>query len=332
MTHPLRTLLSSRVEPPSGLSPEGPAADSLVGLWWLMFGLGMAVFAAVIVIAFMSLRRQRDMPVEDDALTGEGAAGGSNWLVLVGGVAVPVVVTVLLMVLMITTGADVRALDRLTGDTSEPLVIEVTGLKWWWDVAYPEAGVRTANEIRIPVGRPVEFRLASADIIHSFWIPQLAGKIDMNPGEVNELRVQADEPGIYRGLCTEYCGVQHAKMHFIVEALPAGEFDEWLADRTEPPDEPTEAVAQDGLEVFENADCIRCHTVEGVSEHTQLGPDLTDFGSRYTLGAGIEPNESDVLAQWLADPHDLKQGVHMPPSPLDDEELEALVEYLESLE
>lgn len=332
MTDEVRASVLGVAEPPSGLSPQGPAADSLVGLWWLMFWLGLAVFVAVAVLFALSLRRRRQQPLEDDQLTGEGAAGGGNWLVLVGGVAVPVAVSVLLMVLMVTTGADVRALDRLTGDTSDPLVIEVTGFKWWWDVEYPDAGVRTANEIRIPADRPVEFRLASADIIHSFWIPALAGKIDMNPGQENELRVQADEPGIYRGMCTEYCGLQHAKMHFIVEALEPDEFDEWLAQRQDPPPEPQEAVARDGREVFEDAQCIRCHTVEGVSSETDLGPDLTDFGARYTIGAGIESNDSDVLADWIRDPHNLKPGVHMPPAGLDEEQLDALVTYLESLE
>lgn len=328
----LRPLALASVEPPSGLSPEGPAAESLVSLWWLMFGLGIAVFVAVIVVLVLSLRRRRESALHEDALTGEGAPGGINWLVLVGGVALPVVVIVGLMGLMITTGAEVRSLDGLIGGSEEPLVVEVTGVKWWWDVTYPEAGVRTANEIRVPAGRPIEFRLDSDDVIHSFWVPALAGKIDMNPGSVNELRVQADEPGVYRGMCTEYCGLQHAKMHFLVKVMPADEFDAWLEARQEPPPAPTEAVAQDGREVFESAQCIRCHTVDGVSPHTERGPDLTDFASRDTLGAGVEPNEPEVLAEWLRDPHNLKEGVAMPASSLADDELDALIAYLETLE
>lgn len=325
-------LLVATAQPPSGLSPEGPAAESLVGLWWLMFWLAMAIFAAVIVALVVSVRRRRERALTDDRLAGEGAVGGGNWLMLIGGVAVPTVVAVLLMVLMITTGAEVRGLDRLLDDPAEPLVIEVTGFKWWWDVEYPESGVRTANEVRVPTGHPVEFRLSSADVIHSFWVPALGPKIDMNPGQDNTLRVQVDEPGVHRGLCTEFCGLQHAKMQFLVEALPPAEFDDWLAERQEPPAEPTEAAVRQGQEIFEDAQCVSCHTVQGVSPRTDEGPDLTDFGSRFTLGAGIAPNEPEVLADWIRDPHDLKSGVSMPAAGLDDDELDALVTYLESLE
>lgn len=328
----LRAPLLADMQPPSGLSPEGPAADSLVWLWWLMFWLGLAVFVAVAVVFVLSLRRRREAPVDEDALAGEGAPGGSNWLVLIGGVALPVAVAVLLMGLMVTTGAEVRSLERLIGASEEPLVVEVTGVKWWWDVEYPEAGVRTANEIRLPAGRRVEFRLTSDDIVHSFWIPDLAGKIDMSPGNVNVLRVQADEPGTYRGLCTEYCGLQHAKMHFLVEVLPPDEFDAWLAERQDPPAEPSGAEAQRGREIFESRQCVRCHTVDGVSPRTERGPELSDFASRDTIGAGIKPNEPGVLAEWIRDPHQLKQGVAMPASSLDDEELDALIAYLETLE
>jgi cytochrome c oxidase subunit II len=282
----------------------------------------------VTVLLVVSLRGQRDLPAEEDRLTGEGSAGGGNLLILVGGVIVPAAVVLLLMVLMITSGARVRAL----GNPSDALIIEVTGHKWWWDVEYPEAGVRTANEIRIPVGEPVEFRVTSADIIHSFWVPALAGKIDMTPGEENYLRVQADEPGVHRGLCTEYCGIQHALMHFIVVAQEPDEFEAWLAARAEPPPPPTDDLAREGLEVFEAAQCVLCHTVDGVSPETDLGPDLTDFGGRLTLGAGIAPNEAEPLAAWILDPHELKPGNHMPPSRLTDDELAALLAYLESLE
>jgi cytochrome c oxidase subunit 2 len=322
----------SAAEPPSGLSPEGPAAESIAWLWWLMFGLGLAVFVAVLVVFVVALRRRREQPLEEDAVAGEGGPGGANWLVLIGGVAAPAVVGVVLMVLMITVGSDVRALEALLDDPGEPLVVEVTGYKWWWDVEYPEAGVRTANEIRIPAGRPIEFRVTSADVIHSFWVPELGGKIDMNPGEVNTLRVQADEPGVHRGLCTEYCGLQHAKMHLLVHVLPSEEFDDWLAERQEPPPEPETAAAREGLEIFEGAQCVRCHTVDGVSPYTERGPDLTDFATRDTLAAGVEDNDPETLAQWIVDPHTLKEGVAMPASSFDDEELDALIEYLETLE
>ncbi len=324
----LERVVADVAERPSSLTPQGPAAESLASLWWVMFWLAMAVFVAVMVLLALSIVRRRDLPLEADRFTGETLAGGSNWLMLGGGVILPTAVTLLLMVLMVTTGADLRAL----GNPSQPLVVEVTGYKFWWDVRYPDAGVRTGNEIQIPAGRPVEFHVTSADVIHSFWVPQLGGKIDMTPGEVNTLRLQADEPGVYRGLCTEYCGIQHAHMHFIVVATPPDEFDAWLAERVDPPEEPTEALAQEGRELFERAQCVYCHTVDGVSPDVDLGPDLTHFASRRTIGAGMLPNEPDNLAEWILDPQAIKPGNRMPPTPLTDEEVQALIAYLETLE
>jgi cytochrome c oxidase subunit II len=315
-------------EQPSSLSPHGPAAEALAALWWVMFALAAAVFVAVVALLVASLVRRRSLPLESDALTGERLAGGGNLLILAGGVALPAVIVVVLMVLTVTTGVGVRSLDN----PSDPLVVEVTGYQFWWDVHYPGAGVRTANEILIPVGESVEFHLTSADVIHSFWVPQLAGKIDMTPGEENVLRIQSDEAGVYRGLCTEYCGIQHAHMQFMVVALPAEEFDEWLAARTDPPEDPTGLLAQQGQEVFEAAQCVYCHTVRDLSPDTDLGPDLTHFGSRLTIAAGMLDNEPANLADWILDPQAIKPGNHMPPSNLTGEELEALISYLESLQ
>lgn len=314
-------------EPPSGLSPQGPGGDALAGLWWVMFWLAAAVFVVVCALLAVSLVRRRELALDQDALTGERFAGGGNLLILVGGVAIPIAVTVLLMALTVTTGRDVRAL----GGSQDALVAEVTGYQFWWDVRYPGAGIRTANEVQIPVGRPVELHVTAADVIHSIWIPQLGPKIDMIPGEQNVLRLQADQPGVYRGLCTEYCGIQHALMHFMVVAVPPGEFDAWVAARADPPAAPAEELALRGRGVFEDAQCVLCHTVRGASPETDLGPDLTHFGSRLTLGAGARPNDPEQLAAWILDPHTIKPGNHMPPSPLAPDELEALIAYLQSL-
>lgn len=315
-------------QPPSGLDPQGPAGDALVSLWWVMFWLAAAVFVVVCALLAVALVRRRTLPLERDGLTGERYGGDGNLLVLGGGVVLPVVVVLVLVVLMVTAAREVRVLD---GD-AEPLVVEVTGHQFWWDVRFPDAGVRTANEIPLPVERPVELHVTSADVIHSFWIPQLGPKIDMTPGERNVLRVQADQPGVFRGLCTEFCGIQHAFMHVVAVAMPADEFDAWLADRVEPPAEPTEALVAEGEGVFETAQCAVCHTVRGTSPHTDLGPDLTHFGSRLTLGAGARPNEREHLAEWIHDPHTIKPGNHMPPSRLTDRDLDALIAYLKSLE
>jgi cytochrome c oxidase subunit II len=324
----LEGFLGDVAERPSSLTPQGPAAETLTWLWWVMFWLAAAVFVLVVVLLAWSLLGRRDLPLDADRLTGESLAGGSNWLILGGGVALPTVVTVLLMVLMVTSGAELRAL----GNPSEPLVVEVTGYQFWWDVRYPDAEVRTGNEIQIPAGEPVEFHVTSADVVHSFWVPQLGGKIDMTPGETNTLRLQAHEPGVYRGICTEYCGIQHAHMHFMVVALPPEDFDAWLAARSGPPDEPADALAQQGREVFESAQCVYCHTVDGLSPEVDLGPDLTHFGSRRTIAAGMVPNDPDNLADWILDPQAIKPGNHMPPTDLAAEDLDALIAYLESLE
>lgn len=321
-------LVLSIADPPSSLSPGGPAAAALADLWWVLFWIAGAVFVAVIVLLILSVVRQRDVPLAGDLWTGERLGGGGNLLVIVGGVVVPAIVALVLMILMITVGVDVRAL----GNPSSALTVEVTGHKFWWDVRYPDAEVRSANELQIPVGEPVEVRLTSADVIHSFWVPQLGGKMDMTPGEENVLRIQADEPGTYRGMCTEYCGIQHAHMHFVVVARPAQEFDTWLEDRASPPEEPAEPLVQQGLEVFEDAQCVQCHTVDGVSPPTDVGPDLTDVGGRRTLGAGMMENNTGNLSGWILDPQGLKPGNRMPPSNLSGEELHALVAYLESLE
>lgn len=313
---------------PSGLAPQGPSGDALVSLWWIMFWLATVIFVVVVALLAVALVRRRELPLEHDGLSGERYAGGGNLLILVGGVAVPVVVVFVLMLLLVTTGRDVRALDA----PEDAVVVELVGHQFWWDVRYPASQVRTANEIVIPVGRPVELQVTSADVIHAFWVPQLGPKIDLTPGEDNTLRLQADEPGVYRGMCTEFCGIQHALMHAMVRAMPPEEFDAWVADRVAGPPEPEEALAQEGRELFETAQCVACHTVDGVSPETDLGPDLTDFGSRLTLGAGVRPNDPEHLAAWIRDPHDVKPGNHMPPSALTDAELEALVAYLETLE
>jgi cytochrome c oxidase subunit II len=312
---------------PDWLDTAGPAAARIATLWWVLFALGGAIFLGVLVLLAVAVRRRRDQPLAEDRLSGEALAGEGNLLVLGGGVVLPVLVIGVLTVLMVTTAASVRA----HGADEDPLVIEVTGWKFWWDVVYPDAGVRTANEIVVPVGQPVEFRVTSGDVIHSFWVPQLAGKIDMNPGLVNELRAEASEPGIYTGLCTEYCGIQHARMHFTVRAVEPDEFERWLADRAAPPTEPGDGLARQGLEVFVEAECIRCHTVDGVSPFNDLGPDLTDFGDRYTIGAGVMANNRGNLGGWLIDPQNRKPGNRMPPANLDGEELQALIAYLESL-
>jgi cytochrome c oxidase subunit II len=203
---------------------------------------------------------------------------------------------------------------------------------WWWEVRYPEQSIIIANEIHIPAGEPVKLELASVDVIHSFWVPQLHGKRDMIPGIENVFTIQADEPGVYRGQCGEYCGTQHANMAFHVVAHPRDEFDAWRAERTKPRTEPATAEERRGFEVFMNAGCAQCHAVRGTQAKGNVGPDLTHLGSRRTIGAALLPNTRGNLAGWIADPQAIKPGVKMPRSYLPADDLLDLVTYLESLQ
>jgi cytochrome c oxidase subunit 2 len=217
----------------------------------------------------------------------------------------------------------------------EALQIRVTGHQWWWEVQYrdslPQNWVTTANEIHIPVGRPVAFELRSADVIHSFWPPNLSPKRDQIPGNENSLWFQADSAGIYRGECAEFCGHQHAKMAFLIVAEPPSEFVSWLARQRDTAATPTDALAQRGKEVFLTSSCVMCHAISGTTAGSRIGPDLTHLASRRTIAAGTLPNSRGNLAGWILDPQAIKPGVKMPPNQLSSADLEALLAYLETL-
>lgn len=197
---------------------------------------------------------------------------------------------------------------------------------------YPGHNVVTANELHLPVGRPVTVRLTTQDVIHSFWVPELHGKLDMIPNQTNSFWLQADNAGVYKGLCAEFCGVQHAKMTFLVVAQPQAEFDAWLVQQQAAAEVPAEPLAQRGVQLFLVAGCAHCHTVRGIGAAGNLGPDLTHIASRRTLAAGILPNEQAILARWIIDPQHSKPGNLMPPTALAEDELQALVAYLETLD
>jgi cytochrome c oxidase subunit 2 len=190
----------------------------------------------------------------------------------------------------------------------------------------------TANEIHVPAGRPVRLRLSSADVIHSFWVPQLMPKTDLIPGQVNETWLTANRPGIYRGQCAEYCGLQHALMAFLVVADGPAAFDRWVALQRAPAAEPAGTLATRGRQVLERTSCATCHTVRGTSARGTAGPDLTHLASRQQLGAGAVPNTPGHLGGWIANSQTIKPGNLMPPQPLTSEELQALIAYLETLE
>jgi cytochrome c oxidase subunit 2 len=216
------------------------------------------------------------------------------------------------------------------------MVVGITAKMWWWEVRYrdPASGqeVVLANELHVPVGQPVWLGLSSPDVIHSFWVPALGGKVDMVPGRMDHLMVRADQAGTWRGQCAEYCGEQHARMALHVIAYPPQEFAAWLAAQTQPAAPPSSAVLERGRDAFLAQRCNACHTVRGVAEGGALGPDLTHVGSRLFLGAGTLPNQPDNMARWIAHTQDVKPGARMPSSPdIDAATLAALAAYLEHL-
>jgi len=211
----------------------------------------------------------------------------------------------------------------------------VSGEQWWWRIRYevPEGeAVVLANEIRLPVGEPVEFRLDSPDVIHSFWIPSLGGKMDMIPGRVTRLALTPTKTGVFRGACAEYCGTSHALMSFYVVVHEREDFSRWIERQRAPAFAPTAPLAAQGRELFLANGCGACHTIRGTPANGLVGPDLTHVGGRLSIGAGALPNNSDTLLRWIARTDHVKPDVLMPHfGMLPQEDLQALAFYLEGL-
>jgi len=310
---------------PSALDAQGYAAERINLLWWVMLAIGTVVFVLVTGLLLLALFRRRDgnePPQEHERRLSGRMIGG-------GGVALPLLVLVPLLGFTAFTGA------TMTPPGERALTIEVIGHQFWWEIRYPEQGFTTANELVIPAGRPVELRLSTADVIHSFWVPQLNGKMDLIPGQANTLTIQADEPGEYRGQCAEFCGRQHALMALVVVAETPERFAAWAETQARPAAAISDPLLRQGQQVFLGSACVYCHVVRGHTEGNSteaVGPDLTHLASRRTLAAVTLPNTRGNLAGWIIDPQAIKPGNHMPGSDLDAASLQALLAYLESLE
>jgi len=303
---------------PSVLSPEGVSARRIDRLWWLMLWISLAVLTVVLGLMVVAIVRRGRRGVEVDHAT-------PSWgdpFVVIAGVAVPALILIGVFVVSL------RDMNAIAEQGDATLTIDVIGHVWWWEVRYP-GGAVTANEIHIPTGETVRLRLTSDDVIHSFWVPELAPKIDMIDGRTNVLDVRTDVPGTYRGQCAEFCGLQHANMAFLVIAEPRDEFDAWWQNEVQPADSDTETAS--GLDVFLTSSCVGCHTIRGTDATGTLGPDLTHMASRLTLAAGTIPNTRAQLARWIVDPQSIKPGNVMPPTQLSDEDLDKLLDYLETL-
>jgi cytochrome c oxidase subunit 2 len=314
-------LAGCSTDSPSVLDTAGPSASRVERLFWVMITVAAAVFVLVVGLIVGAIRRRSRPDADADA----GDTPFSRRLVLHGGIVMPVVV--LSGVFLLAT-LDLRALSV---EPTTSVEIHVTGHQWWWDVEYPDAGVRTANEIHVPTGTDIRFVLESADVIHSFWIPQAGPKRDMIPGQTNTLYLSFDRAGTFRGVCAEFCGVEHARMQMLIVAEDPADFDAWLAEQARPATSPSAPDAVRGRDVFVSASCTGCHAVRGVSEAGVRGPDLTHLASRSTIAAGSLPFDHDTLTAWVRDPEALKPGVLMPPAGLDAGDLADLVAYLEGL-
>ncbi|WP_046863485.1 cytochrome c oxidase subunit II [Microvirga massiliensis] len=311
-------LLAGCTGPQSALDPAGPSAASIHRLGILMYVGATLVTVLVTVLMLVPILRPREGPVN------------RRLFLWGGGVALPLLTLTALVPYVMTVGHETRA-----STAADRLTVDVTGYLYWWEMAYQrgdgQAPVSSANELRVPVGEPVELFLRANDVIHSFWVPSLAGKTDMIPGRVNRTVIQADRPGIYRGQCAEYCGLQHTLMAFDVIAMPRNEFDAWLSGLAKPVAQPRTPELRRGRDLFVSLGCGACHAVRGVSE-ARIGPDLTQVGARRTIGAGTLPGGVGNIAGWIASAQHLKPGNAMPSyDQLEGPQLRALAAYLESL-
>ncbi len=305
----------------SVLAPQGRGAADIAALAWLLFTLAGIILAGVCValwIAFHGPGRPRSFLASVRAIE-------------IGGIALPIVILSALLVY----GLSLTRTPGQASDASPALRIEVVGEQWWWRVAYiGEDGTRTAsaNEINIPVGLDVEFVLTSADVIHSFWVPSLGGKVDMVPGRVNRLVLNATRPGIYRGQCAEYCGGAHAWMGMNIIALEAVAFDDWLRAQADSHRETETDDTQEGEAIFISSGCGACHTIRGTDATGTVGPDLTHLGTRRSVGIDTMPMTAGNIARFIVDNQHIKPGNRMPPFRIfTEEELAALSRYLVDL-
>jgi cytochrome c oxidase subunit 2 len=320
----LVTLLGGCDAPLSIFSTASDAAERVARLAWFMIILSGIIFVGVMIAMLAAAVRNRRRSAIDVDLSDPG----TGWIIW-GGAVMPGIV--LLAVFVVSLGAMGRFPE------SRPMVtIHVTGHQWWWQLDYefprrPDQ-FRTANELHIPVGVPVRIILTSADVIHSFWVPQLQGKLDVIPGDTNDLRLVARRAGTYSGVCAEYCGTQHTHMGLVVVAEDSTRFKQWAAGQLMPGASPADALTAEGQRLFVGGPCSMCHTVRGTPALAQVAPDLTHVGSRLSIAAGTLPNTLGNMEGWIANAQSLKPGAKMPTlTAFNGAQLRALAAYVSSL-
>lgn len=314
--------------PPMGyLTGHGSMTDPISSLGLGLLWVSIAVFLITTALLIGALVRRRQPQAGQGATALERSGSGLPWIYIGTGISTAVLFGCAVWTMVV--------LAAVAAPNSTPaLTLEVRSHMWWWEVRYlsddPSQIFTTANEIHIPVGQPVRMRLIGDDVIHAFWVPALAGKMQMIPGQTNITWIEAREPGTYRGQCTQYCGLQHANMAFAVIAEPATQFAAWRSSQLTAAPLPTAGVAADGQVRF-GARCAICHTVRGTEAGGILGPDLTHLMSRQTIAAGTLTNTETNLANWIAHPQAIKPGNQMPDISLSEPDLRSITAFLETL-
>jgi cytochrome c oxidase subunit II len=311
----------------SSLNAQASQSEEIRRILVIFIAVAAVIWVSVMVLlSFGLVRRKRASERPLDLHEGFEHAAGA--VILACGVATTLAVLVLSVV---SYGA-----QRIVfANDPDPVTVKITGHQWWWEVEYqadsPHLSFTTANEIRVPVGKPVTVQLESADVIHSFWVPSLTGKMDLITGQQNSLHFTAKTPGIYRGQCAEFCGAQHAHMAFTVRALPPDEYGRWRDHQNQGAPSPSDPLGIRGEQLFRGKGCALCHTIRGTLAGGQLGPDLTHIASRETIAAGTLPQNPGNLAAWISDPQHIKPGNLMPKMSLRSDEMIAILHYLEQL-
>jgi cytochrome c oxidase subunit 2 len=310
-----------------GVTPQSARIEHL---FWFMFLVCLAVY--VITVSFFTVGSALTYTAASEPLAvikNPKADKVANWWVG-SAIALTIVILFSFIVTSVRTGAYVMG-----ANLHNAVTIQVTGHQWWWELTYldshPDHTIVTANEIHVPLGQRVAIVTKSADVIHSFWSPSIGGKRDLIPGYSTAFTFTVDRPGTYRGMCAEFCGLQHAHMGFLIIAESPEDFEAWQEAELKPATEPADNKNARGKEIFLSHSCIMCHTIRGTTAGSRVGPDLTHIASRSTIGADLLPNNTGSLSGWILDPQRMKPGTQMPPSAFYGEDLDALISYLQSL-
>lgn len=316
----------------NAINPAGPQAGNISRVWWLMLVVCTVVFVLVMIALLLGLKKaNRDEQLTAPVLEPPVESERRRRMVVISALVMTVVILFVFVVASFSAGRNMSAelADK------DGLTIEITGHQWWWEARYLDVDASniftTANEIHIPVGVPVTFSLRSNDVIHSFWVPNLSGKKDLIPGKISTIWLQADKPGVYRGQCGEYCGLQHARMALWVVAEPQEQFDAWRQNQTQTSVMPATESQKFGQQVFLSTTCVMCHKINGTPAASNVGPNLTHVGSRRMIAAASLTNTREHMREWIKNSQVFKPGNRMPPNNLGEDQLQALVDYLQNL-